>query len=341
MRRRGWTVLIGTVLVAGLTFAALWIPVPYVSLGPGPTVDTLGKSGGKQIITVQKGTAYQPNGQLRLVTVSVTTGLDLGSALYYWISSDYAVVPTDAVYPPNQSQEQTDKQEQQQFQDSQSAAETAALHQLGCATVVTVASIDDGAPADGKLKPGDGITSVNGKAVTSSDQLVTLVQGGQPGTVETIGYLRDGKAGSVAVTTGKGSNGKAKLGIGTGLGINPTTCPYRVKVSLGDIGGPSAGLMFALGIVDTLTPGDLTGGKVVAGTGEIEPTGKVDPIGGIQEKMIAAKRDRAKYFLSPADNCKDAKAAVPSGLTLAKVATLKDALTALDDIRTGKTPPPC
>jgi Lon-like protease len=341
MRRRGWTVLIGTVLVAGLTFAALWIPVPYVSLGPGPTVDTLGKSDGKQIITVQKGTAYQPDGQLRLVTVSVTTGLDLGSALYYWISSDYAVVPTDAVYPPNQSQEQTDKQEQQQFQDSQSAAETAALHQLGCATVVTVASIDDGAPADGKLKPGDGITSVNGKAVTSSDQLVTLVQGGQPGTVETIGYLRDGKAGSVAITTGKGSNGKAKLGIGTGLGINPTTCPYRVKVSLGDIGGPSAGLMFALGIVDTLTPGDLTGGKVVAGTGEIEPTGKVDPIGGIQEKMIAAKRDHAKYFLSPADNCKDAKAAVPSGLTLAKVATLKDALTALDDIRTGKTPPPC
>lgn len=333
--------LIGTVLVAGLTFAALWIPVPYVSLGPGPTIDTLGKSGGKQIITVQQGTAYRPSGQLRLVTVSVTTGLDLGSALYYWISSDYAVVPTDAVYPPNQSQEQTDKQEQQQFQDSQGNAETAALHQLGCGTAVTVASIDDGAPADGKLKPGDAITSVNSKPVTSAEQLVTLVQGNKPGTVETIGYLRNGKPGSVAITTGKGTNGKAKLGIGTGLGINQTTCPYRVKVSLGDIGGPSAGLMFALGIIDTLTPGNLTGGRVVAGTGEIDPTGAVKPIGGIQEKMVAAKRDHATYFLSPADNCADAKSAVPAGLTLAKVATLKDALAALADIRAGKTPPPC
>jgi PDZ domain-containing protein len=341
MRRRGWTVLIGTVLVAGLTFAALWIPVPYVTLGPGPTVDTLGRSGGKQIITVTKGTAYRPDGQLRLVTVSVTTGLDLGSALYYWVSGDYAVVPTDAVYPPNQSQEQTDKQEQQQFQDSQSAAETAALHELKCPTVVTVASVEDGAPADGKLKPGDAITTLDGKAVTSAEQLVGLVQAKQPGAAETIGYQRDGKPGSVAITTGKGDGGKAKLGIGTGLGIDQAKCPYQVKVDLGDIGGPSAGLMFALGIIDTLSPGNLTGGKVIAGTGEIDAAGKVKPIGGIQEKMIAAKRDHAAYFLSPADNCKDARSAVPAGLRLAKVGSLRDALTALADIRAGRTPPPC
>jgi Lon-like protease len=341
MRRRGWTVLIGTVLVAALTFAALWLPVPYVTLGPGPTVDTLGKAGGKQIITVQQGTAYPPKGQLRLVTVSVTTGLDLGTALYDWISSEYAVVPTDAVYPPNQTQQQTDKQEQQQFQDSQSNAETAALHQLGCPTVVTVASVDVGAPADGRLKPGDVVVSVDGKPVTSAQQLVTLVQAKRPGSVETIGYQRNGVAGSAAVTTAAGDGGKAKLGIATGLGIDQAKCPYKVKVTLGDIGGPSAGLIFALGIIDTLTPGDLTGGKVVAGTGEIDAAGNVKPIGGIQEKMLAAKRDHAGYFLSPADNCTDAKAAVPPGLTLARVGTLKDALTALDDIRLGKSPPPC
>lgn len=338
MRRRGWTVLVGAVLVAALTWVSLVIPVPYVALGPGPTVDTLGSNNGHQVITVQKGTASKPNGQLRLVTVSVTTDLDLGSAVYYWLSDDYAVVPRDAVYPPNQTDKQTDQQQQQQFQDSQSSAETAAYRALGCPVQVDVKSVRSGVPASGKLLAGDIVTSVDGKPVLSRGDLVRLVQAKPAGTTRTVGYLRNGQAGSVQVKTASGDGGGAVLGVTV---AQQQPCQYQVKVDLGDIGGPSAGLMFALGIVDTLNPADITGGRVIAGTGEIDDDGNVKPIGGIQQKLIAAKRDGAQYFLTPKDNCSDAKASAPAGLPLVKVGTLTDAMNALADLRAHRNPPTC
>lgn len=341
MERRGWTVLIGTVLVAALTAVSLLVKVPYVALGPGPTTNTMGTGpDGKQIITVVRGTSSESKGQLRLVTVTVTDNLTLWSAVWDWFDDDYAVVPRDVVYPPDQSDQQTDQQQQQQFQDSQTAAETAAYRELGCTgpAEVTVTSVTKDSGADGKLRSDDVITTVDGQKVTSTENLVKLVQAKPAGTERTVGYERDGKAGTARITTGKGSTGKAALGVTVS---EKQPCKYEVKVSLGDIGGPSAGLMFALGIVDTLTPADLTGGMVIAGTGEIDAAGKVGPIGGIQEKLIGARRDGATVFLTPKDNCAQAAKAVPDGLRLVKVDTLHDAVQALADLRAHKPTPTC
>lgn len=338
MERRGWTVLIGTVLIAALTAATLLIKVPYVALGPGPTVNTLGSADGTKIITVVKGTASHSRGQLRLVTVSVVDDVTLWEALYYWRDGNYAVVPRDVVFPPNQTDQQTNQQQVQEFQDSQSAAETAAYTELGCPVRASVASVTPGSAAAGKLRPGDLITSVDGTPVTSPAKLVSLVQAKPAGRVRTIGYQRAGKAATVRIRPTKGSDGKAHLGIKVD---EKQPCQYKVRVKLGDIGGPSAGLMFALGIVDTLTPADLTGGKVIAGTGEITANGNVEAIGGIQEKMIGAKRDGASVFLSPADNCAQAKSAVPDGLKLIKVSTLDGAVKALAALRAGRPTPSC
>jgi PDZ domain-containing protein len=119
----------------------------------------------------------------------------------------------------------------------------------------------------------------------------------------------------------------------------------RVTLKLADVGGPSAGLLFTLGIIDKLhgngSGGDLTGGRTIAGTGTIDASGEVGPIGGIQLKMVAAKGIGAHTFLTPAGNCAEAERAPQQGLTLAKVATLDDALTALADVRAGRTPPTC
>ena len=343
MERRGWTVLIGTVLIAALTAASLLIQVPYVAFGPGPTYNTLGKNDNKLIITPVKGTAYPSTGQLRMVTVSVypaaeDTSMTLWEAVYDWWDPNYAVVPKEVVYPPDETTQQSNKRETQEMTDSQSAAEAAGYSALGCSINVTVTSVTKGGPSAGKLKAGDVITSVDGKTVTSSSTLVSLVQAAKPGTVRTVGYERNGKAGTTRITTTKDSSGKAILGVSID---EKQPCKYQVKVNLADVGGPSAGLMFALAIVDTFTKEDLTGGKVIAGTGTIDELGKVGAIGGIQEKMIGAKRDGATVFLTPADNCSEAKAAAPKGLRLIKVSTLHGALQALANLRAGRSTPTC
>jgi Lon-like protease len=195
-----------------------------------------------------------------------------------------------------------------------------------------------GTAASGKLRAGDVITSVDGKPVTSTDRLKSLVQDKPAGTKRAIGYQRDGKAGTVSITPGKGDGGKSALGVTVKMA---QPCKYQVKLDLDNIGGPSAGLMFALGIVDTLTPEDLTGGTVIAGTGEITADGDVEPIGGIQEKLIGAKQDHATVFLTPKDNCAQAVKAVPDGLRLVRVDTLHGALQALADLRAHRSTPTC
>jgi PDZ domain-containing protein len=117
--------------------------------------------------------------------------------------------------------------------------------------------------------------------------------------------------------------------------------PFAVSISVGDIGGPSAGLMFALGIIDKLTQDNLTNGKFIAGTGEIEASGKVDAIGGIQQKMVGARNAGATVFLTPASNCADTKGAVPAGMRLVKVSTLAQAVSYLQDLKAGRSVPSC
>ena len=117
--------------------------------------------------------------------------------------------------------------------------------------------------------------------------------------------------------------------------------PFTVTIQIGQIGGPSAGTMFALGIIDKISTENLTGGKFIAGTGEISANGVVSPIGGIQQKMIAARDAGATVFLAPAGNCSDTSGAVPAGLRVVKISTLSGAVSALDNIKAGKPVPSC
>ena len=347
-RRRTVTLTVSGVLLAGFAAGALFQPVPYAELTPGPTFNVLGSQDGTQLITVTGRQTYPTTGQLRMVTVGVSEEsyqMPLGEAIAGWLTTDEAIVPKGTIYPAGQTQQQSDAENTQEMTDSQDSAITAALAAMDIkptGSEVVVASVNDGSPAAGKLQAGDVIDSVDGTAVktggTSGMNAVTAaIQKLTPGAQVTFGITRDAKRQSV--TTGTvSSKGKAEVGISI---ESENVFPFTVDIQLNNVGGPSAGMMFALGIIDKLTDTNLTGGRVVAGTGTIDSSGNVGAIGGIQMKTIGARDAGATVFLAPASNCAEAKANQPAGLELVKVNTLQDALNALTDIREGKTPPLC
>ncbi|MCI4062526.1 PDZ domain-containing protein [Micromonospora sp. R77] len=337
MRRRGVTVLLGALLTALLSVGVLSVPIPYVVLGPGPTVNTLGTSDGKEVIQVTGRATSTSAGQLRLTTVGVQPTVRLRAALAGWFSPDEAVVPKELVYPPNESQEEVEKRNAEDFQNSQTSAETAALRKLGYPVQVLVKAVTAGGPSTDVLKAGDVLTSVDGQPVTSTGRLTELVRAKPAGTALKIGYTRGGVPATATVTS-REQDGRPRIGVEID---QQQPHPFTLKIDLGDIGGPSAGLMFALGVLDKLEPADLTGGKVIAGTGTIDDEGRVGPIGGIAQKLVGAKEAGAKVFLVPADNCAEAVRNSQPDLPLLRVATLDDALTALETLRAGGQPTRC
>ena len=347
-RRRTVTLAVSGILLAGFVAGALFQPVPYAELSPGPTFDVLGSQDGTSLITITGKQTYPTNGQLRMVTVGVSEEsyqMPLGQALLGWLNHSEAIVPKDSIYTPGQTQQQSDAENTQEMTDSQDSAVTAALAELGIkptGSEVVIASVNDGSPAANKLEPGDVIDSINGTPISSGGTagmtaVTSAIQKVSPGQQVTFVVTRDQK--KQTVTTGTtDSGGKAEVGISI---ESENVFPFTVDIQLNNVGGPSAGMMFALGIIDKLTPGGLTGGKVIAGTGTIDAQGNVGAIGGIQMKTIGARDAGATVFLAPASNCAEAKANQPSGLELVKVNTLNDALTALKDIKAGTTPPLC
>jgi PDZ domain-containing protein len=260
-----------------------------------------------------------------------------------WATGNYALVPRAEVYPPDKTVEQVNQQNTQDFQDSQSAAEIAALRYLKYPNVVYVGTIAQGSPSYRVLQPQDQITAIDGKAVSDFASLQAALKSTLPRQKVSVTVLRVDKSVTVKVTLqANASVGKQGfLGIGA---VERPKAPFTVSISLANIGGPSAGLMFTLGILDKLTPGGLTKGRYIAGTGtmEVDDTkGTVGPIGGILLKMIAAKGAGASVFLVPADNCAEALTRVPTGLELAKVSTLDNAVSALKILAAGGTPPSC
>ena len=338
-----------TLSIAGLATlvaiaVAVLVPVPYVILGPGPTLNTLGKdSSGQPLIAISGHQTYPTNGNLNMVTVSYQGGpganLNIFQALRAWLSPSQAVVPESELFPPGQTQQQTQQQDTLQMASSQQTATAAALSALHIPyqTQVAVVRTVPGLPASTVLKPGDIIVAVDGKPVTGQSSLSSLITSQPAGTLLELTVLRAGKTLSVQVAT-KDSGGNPVIGVQV---QERYKFPFTVKISVGDIGGPSAGMMFALGIFDKLTPMNLTGGKFVAGAGEIPPSGQVQPIGGIQQKMVAARGAGATVFLTPAGNCTDTSGAVPAGLRIVKVSTLSQAISDLEALKAGKPVPAC
>jgi len=341
MSRRVATLITGAVLLVLLAGGGGRLPVPYVALGPGPTLDTLGTdTGGTEIIQITGRTERRTTGRLNLTTVAVRDGLDLVTAFRGWLDPRVSVVPREEIYPPGKSEQQVDQETTQQFAESQSSAEFAALGELGFPQQVVVSAVPTGSPSMGKIAKGDVLTSVDGTAVADYEDVSGVLTKLQPGTTVTVGYTRAGKpaTASVVTTTASDRDGAA---IGVVLTLQ-RKAPFEVTIKLDEsIGGPSAGLMFALGIIEKVGPDDLTGGRFIAGTGTIDFGGKVGPIGGIQLKMIGAREKGATVFLVPADNCTDAKHRPPADLRLVRVETLRDAVRSLATLRAGGEPPTC
>jgi len=343
MSRRSLTLLIASVGAAAAIAVSVLVPVPYVILGPGPTLNTLGSSASKPLITISGHPTYPTSGHLNMVTVSYQGGpganLNIFTALAAWLNPDEAVVPASELFPPGQSAKQSQQQDTQEMTGSQQTATAAALTELHIpyATEVVVVQTASGYPADGVLKAGDVITAVDGKPVTGPSSLTGLIYAHPAGSTLTVTIDRNGTTRQVRVGT-RQSGGHPVMGVEI---QEQYKFPFTVTISVGDIGGPSAGMMFALGIIDKLTKLDLTGGKFIAGTGEITAAGQVQAIGGIQQKMVGARNAGATIFLTPASNCSDTTGAVPAGLRLVKVSTLTQAVDYLEDIKAGKPVPAC
>jgi PDZ domain-containing protein len=351
MPRRALTLLVAGIAVVAAALAAALLPVPYVVLSPGPTLNTLGKApSGQPLIQISGHPVNSTHGNLNMVTVDYQGGpgneINIFTALRAWLEPHDAVVPQQEIFGSGQSAQQVQQQDVVQMTGSQQTATAAALTVLHIPfqTFVQVAGTEPGMPAAKVLKAGDIITAVDGVPVTV-DTVGTQIRSHPVGSTLHLTIRRDGKTKQVSVKTVKapGSDGKSEPQIG--VEITPQyKFPFQIKFNVGNIGGPSAGMMFALGIIDKLSHLDLTGGRFIAGTGELDsanPTASVAPIGGIQQKMAGARAEGATVFLSPAANCSDALSALPAGMKLIKANTLDGAVSALEALKAGRPVPSC
>jgi Lon-like protease len=343
MSRRSVTLLVAAVGVLIAIAVAVIAPVPYVALIPGPTLNTLGAVNGKPLIQVKGHQTYRTRGNLNMVTISFLGGpqteFNIFAALRAWLSPHEAVVPEQEIFTPGQTPQQVAQTDTEEMADSQQTATAAALCQLKIKfkTIETVQATIKGMPAAGVLRPGDDIEAVDGTPLGCGADAGSLIQAHPPGTPVDLTILRHSKTIRVRLVT---ANVQGTPEIGVEL-VQNFVFPFSVTINVGDIGGPSAGMMFALGLIDKITPDNLTGGRFIAGTGEIETNGSVEPIGGIQQKMAGARAAGATIFLTPAANCSDTAGAVPAGLRLIKVSSLAGAIAALNALKAGRPLPAC
>ncbi len=325
-------------LAAVLAVLAASLPVPLVALGPGPTHDTLGDFQGTPVVSVDGLPTFPTSGHLNMTTVAVSDRLTTVEVLRAWAADSRQVVPRSQVFAPDKSDDQVREENTQQFTASETNAELAAMTELALPTRVVVGALTPGSPATGALQVGDELVAVSGRAVASPAAVADALSATVPGQSVTVTYRREGQERSADVTLGSSPDRRQGL-----LGVRPTVEPRGgdIRIGLKDIGGPSAGLMFALAVVDKLSPGELTGGRFVAGTGAIDAAGDVSPIGGIPFKMQAARDAGATVFLVPDANCPEAVATVPDGLALVRVTALGDAVRQLEALDAGRPAAPC
>lgn len=352
--RRVRGAVVGTwslVLAAVLLFVLAMLPTPYVIQVPGPVYDTLGEvTFGREevpLIEIPDETTYPTSGSLSLLTVGTIGSRDNPVSWFEvalaWLDPSKAALPIDYVYPPGFSVEESNQANRILMQNSQQDAVAAALHTLGYefGFTVSVDSLIEDSPAYGALKPGDVLVAANGVPVTGLTQLRDTIADHGAGTPMIFDIVRNGVKREVRVTpeireleTEEGET-EPRPAIGVYLAVE-YDLPVEVSIQLENVGGPSGGMMFALGIIDKLTPGALTGGEDVAGTGTITREGEVGAIGGIVHKMYGARDAGAEWFLAPASNCDEVVGHVPDGITVVAVQTLDDALTALETIAAGQ-----
>jgi len=283
------------------------------------------------LIDVDGTSTYESEGRLLLTTVNVGR-LNAFETLAAWIDPEAEVIPEHVVIPPGQTDQEYERASRSQMDQSKIAAVAVALELLTDypdehGPGVIVQDVLGGAPAEGRLFPGDLITHVNGSPVADVGQLrdaIGAAEDGRPVTLR-VRPIEGGATSSVEVrpTRVEGVD-RPVIGIATVANF-----PYEVDIQSGTIGGPSAGLMWALGVIETLTPEDLTGGRVIAGTGTVDLEGRVGRIGGVRQKVVGAEEAGAEMFLLPRGDMPDARGA-GEGIELVPVDTVEQALRFLE-----------
>ncbi len=331
MSQRTVAAVLAVPMLLGLFVVVGTQPLPYVTYRPGPTVDILSAVHEKEIVQVEGHKAYRDDGELRMTTIYVDQpqeAVTLEQLMRSWIDPSEAVYPYEAVYAPEETDKSSTAESAVQMVSSQDSAIATALTELGYEVEpeTEILYVDQDLPAGGLLKVRDIVLSVGGSPVASSKDVIKAIDTAPPGRPIAFLVRRKGQEVSVDVTP-REVDGKQKIGIQLGPGF---TFPFDVSVNIGDnIGGPSAGLMFSLAIYDTLTPGSLTGGKVVAGSGTIDADGQTGPIGGIQQKIAGAQDAGAEIFMVAADNCPDTIGLDTGDMRLVRVETMHDAVQAI------------
>jgi Lon-like protease len=331
MSQRTMAALLALPLMLVLLVLVAIQPLPYVTYSPGPTVDILSTRDGEETVQVSGHKAHYDDGELRLTTIYVDQpqeDVTLDRLVAAWLDPTEAVYPRSAVYDPDETDETNDTESAVQMVSSQDAAIATALTELGydVEPVVEVLNVQEDYPADGRLKVRDVLVRIGGQEIRTAQDVVDAVDAAPVG--EPLGFtvLRKGEEVEVQVTPEE-FDGDKRIGITPGPGF---TFPFEVSVDIGDgIGGPSAGLMFSLAIYDTLTPGSLTDGEVVAGSGTIDAEGRTGPIGGIQQKIAGAEADGARLFLVPPANCPDTRGIDSGDMRLVRADTMHDAVEAI------------
>ena len=338
-------VLLGTVFfVDRIPGTDITLAVPYAAEGPGPVFDTLGEVDGTQVVEVTSTDPQvrveEPSGELNMTTVTVRTNMTLPQVVSRWLTTDDTIVPLEKVIPQDKTQEEVQQANEQAFAQSESAATIAALEFLGLPLRIKVAGVMDDSPASGVFQEDDILTQVDGTQVQTPEQAQQLIAQHAPGDQVELRFTRGAAQRTETVTLGANPHDKKQPLLGIFM-ISVPAQGLEVSYNLQDVGGPSAGMMFTLAVIDKLSEGDLTGGAKVAGTGTIAGDGAVGPIGGIEHKLRAARDGGAELFLTPAANCDMALRQDPGDMVVAKVTTIEDAVAAMEDFAAGRDVSTC
>ena len=332
--------VIAWVVFAAITGTGLFLaiaPTPYLVEKAGPVYNVLSSIGGTPMITITGKTTYPTTGDLDMLTVTLkgdssrgASWFDVGLAKF---DSTVAIVNKDDIYPPGWDDAKLNEEADMMMLDSQASAKAAALTLLNIpfTSSVKVTSVTKSGPAGSVLKASDTLLKVQGEVATGLDQVKALVRATKGKVPVQLLIERNGKSLNVSVLP-KLIDKEWRMGIYV---QSVPEFPFKVDIEVGNVGGPSGGQILALAIYDKLTPGALTGGKKIAGTGTVTPDGTIGPIGGIRQKLYGALRAGAKWFLAPSANCDEVVGHVPDGIRVVKVSNLQDSLKAVKAIASG------
>jgi len=312
-----------------IVLIAFFVPTPYVLMSPGQPQNILTNA-----ISISGAQTFPANGKLSVTSVMVTnpdsyiTGFDI---LYGWANGDQAVLPRVEIYPKDETSEESTQQGAADMKESQDNATSAALSLLGYKgdTKLIINTVNPKSFAFKKLLAGDQIIGIDAVTLNSATQITDYLVSKKSGEIINLKVKRSSTANAIEIPVKLSARDDGSAFIGVSI-ESKSTFPITVKIKLDETGGPSGGLIFALGIIEKLQDEDLIRGRNIAGTGTITDTGEVGPIGGITEKIIGAKKAGVSIFLAPIDNCSDiTHPELLDGIKVVPVATLSQALAVL------------